>query len=75
LEKYEKLRGDNPSDEGFCFVGPEGFPFPTEAEARFCETYTQYWQRLYGNGAQGMTLSKAANLFRANKFPDSYRER
>jgi hypothetical protein len=48
LEQYAKLRGTIPSNEPFVFVGPEGFGFPSVSERRFCETYIQYWKRLYG---------------------------
>lgn len=35
LEEYQKLREETKSKEPFVFVGPKGYPFPTDAEARF----------------------------------------
>lgn len=35
LEEYQKLREDTKSNEPFVFVGPKGFPFPADVEARF----------------------------------------
>ena len=52
LEVYERERGGKERDleSEFVFAGPEGFPFPTEAETRFRETYRQYWSQLYRGG-------------------------
>jgi hypothetical protein len=52
LEEYERLRSaENPDLETpFVFVGPEGFRFPSDAEARFHEVYKNYWNELYGEG-------------------------
>ena len=52
LEEFSRLRegpGQN-LDQPFVFVGPEGFPFPTDSEARFRERYEMVSSRL-GNTA------------------------
>ena len=43
LEKFNRVRGQaTPEpDAAFVFVGPDGFPFPREAERRFRERYEQ----------------------------------
>jgi hypothetical protein len=48
LEEYEKLRGGATPDTttAFVFVGPEGFPFPREAERRFRERASDLEGRL-----------------------------
>lgn len=53
LEEYERLRGsENPNlDALFVFVGPKGFPFPSDAEVRFHRIYQSYWNDLYKKGA------------------------
>lgn len=35
LEEYQKLREETKSKEPFVFVGPKGYPFPTDAEGYF----------------------------------------
>jgi hypothetical protein len=49
LEVFERLRGGKEPDlkSKFTFAGPEGFPFPTEAETRFKAKYHEYWSQLY----------------------------
>jgi len=50
LEEFEKIRNaENPElNTPFVFVGPQGFPFPTESEARFKDVFKKMWQELYG---------------------------
>jgi hypothetical protein len=52
LELFEKQRGGKEPDlqNEFVFAGPEGFPFPTDAEAAFRKKYDEYWTDLYGGG-------------------------
>ena len=38
-------------DSPFVYVGPQGYPFPHGAEARFHEAFHKYWDELYGNAA------------------------
>lgn len=49
LEKFDNLRGSNgdSSSESFVFVGPEGYPFPREAELKFKETFRKLQNELY----------------------------
>ena len=51
LEKFEKQRlSENPDIETeFVFVGPDGYPFPSESEKRFIKKYKEYWDDLYKN--------------------------
>lgn len=51
LEKFEEQRStENPNLEAsFVFVGPEGFPFPTESEEKFKNKFSEYWNELYKN--------------------------
>jgi len=51
LEEYARVRDDqNPGlDSPFVFVGPAGFPFPSDSESRFHETFHKYWRELYQN--------------------------
>jgi hypothetical protein len=53
LEEYERVRSaESPDlDSQFVFVGPKGFPFPSDAETRFHEAYKTYWNDLYEGGA------------------------
>ncbi len=50
LEKFEKQRlSENPDlNAPFVFVGPDGYPFPSDAEQKFRETFKTYWNDLYG---------------------------
>jgi len=50
LEHFERQRGGREPDlaSEFTYAGPEGFPFPRDAEARFRAAYRQYWNELYG---------------------------
>lgn len=50
LEEFEKLRGSKDPDLAtpFTFAGPEGFPFPSEAEERFKVAFSNFWRELYG---------------------------
>lgn len=49
LEKFEnQRRSESPDlDAAFVFVGPDGYPFPTESERKFQEKYREYWDELY----------------------------
>ena len=49
LEEFERWRGKREQETGpeFVFAGPQGFPFPWEAERAFVETFERYWQDLY----------------------------
>jgi len=51
LEKFEEQRSsENPNIETkFVFVGPEGFPFPTNSEGKFRSKFREYWNELYKN--------------------------
>ena len=50
LEEFEKKRlAENPDlKTPFTFVGPAGFPFPTDSERRFKEAFQSLWNELYG---------------------------
>ena len=50
LEEFERIRNtqDPDLDAPFVFVGPQGYPFPTDAEAKFRNAFTQMWAELYG---------------------------
>lgn len=52
LEEYEHVRGGTEPqlDAPFVFVGPAGYPFPTDAEQRFRERFRTLWEELYGTG-------------------------
>jgi hypothetical protein len=51
LEVYEREReGPNASKEDYVFVGPEGFPFPQDAEQRFKDHCRRLLRDLYGAG-------------------------
>ena len=50
LEAFEAIRGD-PSknrDVDFVFVGPSGYPFPSDAEANFKTEFRKLQSELYG---------------------------
>jgi hypothetical protein len=49
FEEYEKVRGGQEPgiDQPFVFVGPAGFPFPSDAEKRFKERFQQIWASRY----------------------------
>jgi hypothetical protein len=49
LEKFEELRGEKSPklNEQFVFVGPDGYPFPGDAEMRFRQRYRELWNELY----------------------------
>lgn len=53
LEEYDRVRdAENPNlDSPFVFVGPKGFPFPSDAEIRFQKAYKEYWNELYNETA------------------------
>jgi hypothetical protein len=48
------VRGPDAADPDleapFVFVGPKGYPFPTDAEQAFRETYRNMWGELYAPG-------------------------
>jgi hypothetical protein len=49
LEEFERVRGNqNPDlDTPFIFVGPQGFPFPKEAENHFKSKFKELQRELY----------------------------
>jgi hypothetical protein len=51
LEEFEAVReSKKPNlDEAFVFVGPKGYPFPSDSETRFKEAFTSHWRKLYGD--------------------------
>ncbi len=53
LEEYERVRAaQQPSlDTPFTFVGPQGYPFPRDAEERFKAAFTRLWAELYATPA------------------------
>lgn len=56
LEMYERKREHAATEQDdFVFAGPEGFPFPKEAEAAFMKEY----DRLRGELYEGSALVKA----------------
>jgi len=50
LEKFERERKSQKPDleTKFIFTGPDGYPFPSECEARFNKKYQELWQEVYG---------------------------
>ena len=50
LEEYDRIRGGAEPDlnEPFVFVGPMGYPFPTESERRFKARFEEVRQEVYG---------------------------
>lgn len=50
LEEFERVRqAEQPDLETpFVFVGPAGYPFPSEDEQRIRDVYQDYWTELYG---------------------------
>ena len=53
LEEYERVRStSNPDlDAPFVFVGPAGYPFPSEAEKAVKQKYDELWRDLYGDSS------------------------
>jgi hypothetical protein len=51
LEKFEEMRLSKKPDlnTSFVFVGPDGYPFPSDAEKKFRDTFKEYWNDLYGS--------------------------
>jgi hypothetical protein len=51
FEEYERLRKtQNPNlDSLFDLGDPVGFPFPSDAEERFHESFKKHWNELYQN--------------------------
>ena len=50
LEAFEAIRGDpsKQNDVAFVFVGPSGYPFPSNAEANFKAEFRKLQSELYG---------------------------
>ena len=50
LEVYENERVKKKPEVGsiFVFAGPQGYPFPSEAERDFRKVFDEYWLELYG---------------------------
>jgi hypothetical protein len=56
LEKFERTRISKQKGEvepEFLFVGPEGYPYPSESDQKFRSTFERYWRELYQNEASG----------------------
>ena len=49
LEEFEKKRAAETPDlkTTFIFVGPQGYPFPKEAEQQFRQKFKEFWGELY----------------------------
>ena len=56
LEEFEKKRSSEQPDldSEFTFVGPQGFPFPTQSEANFKAKFEQMWAELYSEDQPSM---------------------
>jgi hypothetical protein len=52
LEEYDRVRGgaEPQLDQPFVFVGPKGYPFPSDSARRFKERFEEIWTELYGRG-------------------------
>jgi hypothetical protein len=50
LQKFDEVRGEagTQTTEDFVFVGPDGYPFPSDAEENFKKTYRRLQSELYG---------------------------
>jgi hypothetical protein len=50
LEEFDRQRG-RPEAAGpdFVFAGPQGYPFPTVAEAEFKLSFEDHWKRVYAD--------------------------
>ena len=50
LEEFDakRLKDSPATQDAFVFVGPEGFPFPTDSEERITKAFHQLQQELYG---------------------------
>lgn len=50
MEKFDRLRGEvsSKSNLPFVFVGPDGYPFPKEAEIAFKAEFARLQRELYG---------------------------
>lgn len=50
MEAFDKLRSESSPfpEQYFVFAGPQGYPFPQEAEAAFKEEFRRLQQDLYG---------------------------
>jgi hypothetical protein len=51
LEEFDRLRSKKKPDldTTFVFVGTKGFPFPSDAETKFRNEFSQMWTELYGD--------------------------
>jgi hypothetical protein len=57
LEEFERVKGSRAaghSDTTYVFVGPKGYPFPSEADEQFRKKFRELWNRLYGDQAGKM---------------------
>jgi hypothetical protein len=52
LEAFDRIRGEDStmSDKAFVFVGPDGYPFPAEAEVNFKAEFRKIQRELYSVG-------------------------
>lgn len=50
LEAFDRIRNDKEksSSTSFVFVGPDGYPFPSVAEAKFKAEFRKLQSELYG---------------------------
>lgn len=50
LEAFDRIRGETSTNGNvaFVFVGPDGYPFPTTAEAKFKAEFGKLQRELYG---------------------------
>jgi hypothetical protein len=50
LEAFERIRSEDSEEQhkDFVFVGPDGYPFPTKAEANFNAEFGKLQAELYG---------------------------
>jgi len=67
LEEFHKIRNkENPDlNTSFVFVGPQGFPFPSDSEEKFKKKFKEMWNELYvskENLSQSQQQSEPAAL-------------
>jgi hypothetical protein len=60
LEEFEGVRGNEKPelDAPFVFVGPQGFPFPSDAETKLRNAFTKLWAELYGDTGETSIIMK-----------------
>ena len=60
LLKFDALRVDAKSEEHFVFTGPDGYPFPKQAEQRFLDAFAKLRAELYEQPPKERTAQRAA---------------